>query len=503
MKFSHKFTDKSDLDSVKFHGGRPVLRFALFLTIFFSASYVFYTLKIISSSHSCHGDDLHPSLSSSSSTANRRHLGHRIAAQSQNTQEKTEMKHVVFGIAASASLWDSRKEFIKLWWRPENGMRGFVWIDRPVKTNPIDKLPPVLISGNTSEFPYTNNQGDRSAIRISRIVSETVKRGLKNVRWLVMGDDDTVFITENLVRVLSKYDHRGYYYIGSSSESHLQNIYFSYGMAYGGGGFAISYPLAVAIEKMQGRCLHRYPDLYGSDDRIHACMSELGVPLTKEPGFHQFDIYGNLFGLLAAHPVAPLVSLHHLDILEPIFPNMTRLQSLKHLLTAPNQLDSAALIQHSICYETKKKWTISISWGFAVQVIRGIVPAKDMERPSRTFLNWYKKADYKAYAFNTRPVNRNMCQKAFIFFLSNAKLLESTSNLTVSKYEQHHQILHQECRWKMPDPAKLKEVLVYKQSDPHLWERSPRRNCCRVAESRTKDLVLEVGVCKEGEVAEA
>lgn len=102
-----------------------------------------------------------------------------------------------------------------------------------------------------------------------------------------MGDDDTVFVTENLVRILRKYDHNQMYYIGSLSESHLQNIFFSYSMAYGGGGFAISYPLAKALSKMQDRCIHRYPGLYGSDDRMQACMAELGVPLTKEVGFHQ------------------------------------------------------------------------------------------------------------------------------------------------------------------------------------------------------------------------
>ena len=102
-----------------------------------------------------------------------------------------------------------------------------------------------------------------------------------------MGDDDTVFVTENLVKVLQKYDHNQFYYIGSSSESHMQNIYFSYNMAFGGGGFAISYPLAVALDRMQDRCIQRYPALFGSDDRIQACMAELGVPLTKENGFHQ------------------------------------------------------------------------------------------------------------------------------------------------------------------------------------------------------------------------
>lgn len=102
-----------------------------------------------------------------------------------------------------------------------------------------------------------------------------------------MGDDDTVFVLENLVRILSKYNHEQYYYIGSSSESHVQNIFFSYAMAYGGAGFAISYPLALELEKMQDQCIQRYPSLYGSDDRMQACMAELNVPLTKETGLHQ------------------------------------------------------------------------------------------------------------------------------------------------------------------------------------------------------------------------
>jgi hypothetical protein len=102
-----------------------------------------------------------------------------------------------------------------------------------------------------------------------------------------MGDDDTLFLPQNLVRVLAKYDHNQYYYIGSNSESTDQNAMHSYGMAYGGGGFAISYPLARDLAQVQDDCLHRYPHLYGSDQRVQACLAELGVPLTKEPGFHQ------------------------------------------------------------------------------------------------------------------------------------------------------------------------------------------------------------------------
>ncbi|MCL7036045.1 hypothetical protein MKW94_003094 [Papaver nudicaule] len=315
-----------------------------------------------------------------------------------------------------------------------------------------------------------------------------------------MGDDDTFFVAENLVRVLAKYDHNQYYYIGSLSESHLQNIYFSYGMAYGGGGFAISYPLAVALAKIQDRCIHRYPGLYGSDDRMQACMSELGVPLTKELGFHQYDVYGNLFGLLAAHPVTPLVTLHHLDVVEPIFPNVTRVQALQRLLV-PMKLDSAGLMQQSICYDKKNRWTVSVSWGYAVQIFRGVFSPREMEMPSRTFLNWYKRADYTAYAFNTRPVARNPCQKPFVFFMVNARF-DSTLNLTVTEYVKHR-TPHPTCKWKMASPDDIETILVYKRPDPHLWDKSPRRNCCRILPSNKKGrMVVDVGVCDEGEISE-
>lgn len=422
---------------------------------------------------------------------------HRQALQAIPDSTGTDLKHIVFGIAASARLWDKRKEYIKLWWRPKQ-MRGFIWLEKPVKTGKGDNssLPPWRISANTSHFKYTNKQGHRSAIRISRIVSETFRMGLPDVHWFVMGDDDTVFIPDNLVRVLSKYDHTKPYYIGSLSESHLQNIFFSYSMAYGGGGFAISYPLAKALETMQDKCIQRYPGLYGSDDRIQACMSELGVPLTKEPGFHQYDVYGNLFGLLAAHPLTPLVSLHHLDVVEPIFPNMTRVKALQHLSKAA-KLDSAGIMQQSICYDKEREWSISVSWGYAVQIFRTIFSPRELEMPSRTFLNWYRRADFTAYAFNTRPVTRHPCQKPFIFYLKDVRH-DNASGQIISNYARQ-QVKPPGCRWRIPSPEIINLIRVVKKPDTLLWQ-SPRRNCCRVVASKKSSLDIEVGACREGEI---
>ncbi|RDX71412.1 hypothetical protein CR513_49251, partial [Mucuna pruriens] len=425
----------------------------------------------------------------------------RLTPEQMSKREETELKHIVFGIASSSNLWNIRKEYIKIWWRPKQ-TRGVVWLDKKVKTLRNEGLPDIHISGDTSKFRYTNRQGQRSALRISRVVTETLKLGMKDVRWFVMGDDDTVFMVDNVVRILSKYDHRHFYYIGSSSESHVQNIHFSYAMAYGGGGFAISYPLAQELAKMQDRCIQRYPALYGSDDRIQACMAELGVPLTREPGFHQYDVYGDLLGLLGAHPVTPLVSLHHLDVVQPIFPKMTRVRALQHLMEAVNQ-DSASIMQQSICYDKSNFWSISVSWGYVVQIMRGVLSPRELEMPSRTFLNWYRRADYTAYAFNTRPLAKHPCQKPFVYYMTKTRYDPTTKQL-ISIYSRENS-KSPFCRWKMNSPEKFTSVVVTKRQDPLRWKKSPRKDCCRILASPRKiptTLYIRVGNCQEGEVTE-
>ncbi|KAE8712889.1 homeobox protein BEL1-like protein [Hibiscus syriacus] len=235
------------------HSSRPIPKLMVWLILFVSITYVIYTLKLLTASvHLASGDfpftsslqrrSLTPSFlnqTADSKSPIHRHRNVRekpvSAVQIQgapNQPRPTEIHDIVFGIAASSKLWQQRKEYIKIWFKP-NKMRGVVWLDDRVKYSPEDKrtLPPVRVSSDTSNFAYTNRQGHRSAIRISRIVTETLRLKMDNVRWFVMGDDDTVFITDNLVRILRKYDHTQYYYIGSLSESHLQNIYFSYGMS--------------------------------------------------------------------------------------------------------------------------------------------------------------------------------------------------------------------------------------------------------------------------------
>ncbi|KAE9462219.1 hypothetical protein C3L33_05875, partial [Rhododendron williamsianum] len=140
------------------------------------------------------------------------------------------------------------------------------------------------------------------------------------------------FFRGELGRCSGKYDHTKYYYIGDYSESVLSNLFFSFDQGFGGGGIALSYPLAAAMVKDLKGCIRRYPFVRSADTIIQFCVDEFGVPLTVEKGIHQIDLVGDISGYLSAHPQSPLLSLHHLDFVDPIFPSMGRFQSTNHLM---------------------------------------------------------------------------------------------------------------------------------------------------------------------------
>ncbi|KAI6706901.1 hypothetical protein NL676_009863 [Syzygium grande] len=328
--------------------------------------------------------------------------------------EELMLNHILFGIAGSSRLWTRRKEYVRLWWRPEE-MRGHVWLDEQVPHDD-DSLPPVMVSEDISRFRYTNPTGHPSGLRIARVVAESFRLGLPDVRWFVLGDDDTIFNVDNLVAVLSKYDWSEMVYIGAPSESHSANTYFSHNMAFGGGGIAISYALAEALSKIQDECLERYPKLYGSDDRLHACISEIGVPLTRESGFHQWDIRGNAHGLLSSHPIAPFVSIHHVEAVDPFYPGLSPLESLK-LFTKAMKSEPRSFLQRSICYDQAHHLTFSVSLGYAVQVFPNIVYPRDLERSEQTYVAWNRISQSSEFDLDTRNSLRSLCKKPILFFL--------------------------------------------------------------------------------------
>ncbi|KAJ7981323.1 Protein of unknown function (DUF604) [Quillaja saponaria] len=403
----------------------------------------------------------------------------------------TARQHLLFAIASSSLSWPRRESYVRLWYSP-NSTRAFAFLDRPVlnPSSSLGDIPPVVISGDTSKFPYTFRGGLKSAIRVARVVKEVVDRNESDVRWFVFGDDDTVFFVDNLVNTLSKYDHDEWFYIGSNSESYEQNVKYSFNMAFGGGGFAISHSLATVLARVLDSCLMRYGHLYGSDSRIFSCLAELGVGLTREPGFHQVDMRGSLFGMLTAHPLSPLVSLHHLDAAEPIFPGMNRTLALEHLFEAVN-VDPTRILQQTVCYDRSSSLTFSIAWGFAIQVLEGNELLPDLLSMQRTFTPWRRSANIDAshFMFNMREYPRDPCKRPIIFFLQS---VTSDQHGILSDYTRH---IDGKC---LSDATKnLKRIRVFSgKLDLDVEQmKAPRRQCCNVLVSFNESVIINIRQC--------
>lgn len=409
----------------------------------------------------------------------------------------TNISHIVFGIAGSSRTWKDRKNYSQFWWKP-NITRGFVWLEEELDPNYNsttwpDASPPYRVSSDWRKFKFTSSQ---SAVRISRVVVDSFRVGLPNVRWFVMGDDDTIFFPENLATVLAKYDHRQMYYIGGNSESLEQNVMHAYNMAFGGGGFAISSPLAEELVRIMDGCLNRYFNFYGSDQRVWACVGELGVSLTKERGFHQMDIRDDPFGLLAAHPMAPLVSLHHLDYVQPLFPNQSQLESLR-ILTTAYKVDPARTMQQCFCYYHKYKWSISVSWGYAVQIYPWLLSPKELEIPLRTFRTWRSWSD-GPFTFNTRPLSSDPCKQPIIFYFESIREDEKGKPV-VTTYKKSP--IKQENKCNQANYAHafiIDKILVY--SLKMEWEKVTRRQCCEASKSFwSNTMSISIRNCKHRE----
>ncbi|KAB1220085.1 hypothetical protein CJ030_MR3G005572 [Morella rubra] len=336
----------------------------------------------------------------------------------------TNISHIVFSIAGSMNTWKYKKPYNEAWWRP-NMTRGYLFLDR-APTQEFQPWP-------STSPPFRVNEdlnilriyprlvpSVQVQVRMLRRIMETFKLGDKDVRWYVMADDDTVLFVDNLVEVLAKYNHSKFYYIGSSSEFIPSNGGLSFEMAFGGAGFALSYPLVEVLATQLDDCIERYVHVDFSDFMLHLCLADLGVSLTHEKGFHQIDLRSDISGFLSAHPPSPFLSLHHIDTIDPIFPSMNRFESINHLMKAA-KVDQSRLLQQTICHYRPSNWSFSISWGYSVNVYENIFPQSLLRRPLETFRPWWGNARPSVYMFNTRWTSNDSCEAPHVFFLDSVE----------------------------------------------------------------------------------
>ncbi|KAL3622009.1 hypothetical protein CASFOL_034205 [Castilleja foliolosa] len=332
----------------------------------------------------------------------------------------TNLSHLAFVLLGSEKAWHKRKSYIESWWRP-NSTRGLLYLD----VGPTGDLlpwspasPPYRVSQNLTDFVHRTKARSPVIIRLVHGIKEALAEldDHENLRWLVMGDDDSVFLVDNIVDVLAGYDHNQYYYIGGQSEFIMSNHWFSFNQGFGGAGFMLSYPLAKALAKDMENCLTRHGGLIGADTITMACVADVGVNLSPHKGIHQIDLRGDISGFLSSHPKSPLLSLHHFDKVDPIFPTMDRFESTRHLMKAA-AVDQSRMLQQTICYHRPSNWSFSISWGYSAHIYEKIMTRSYLQKPIETFRTWSSTPRARPhYMFNTRLPSNGSCEAPHVFF---------------------------------------------------------------------------------------
>ena len=183
----------------------------------------------------------------------------------------------------------------------------------------------------------------------------------------------------------------------------------------------------------------------------------------------QLDVRGDPYGVLAAHPVAPLVSLHHLDYLQPLFPNLTRIDALKKLVSA-YKADPGRTLQQTFCYDLKRNWSVSVSWGYTVQLYPYLVTAKELGTARLTFKTW-RTRQMGPFTFNTRSVSPDPCENPVLYFFDGVEMAGSGRTLTT--YKRHVNNSENVCD--QVDYAPALAIQSFKvsalQFNPDLWNK--------------------------------
>ncbi|MCD7469492.1 hypothetical protein HAX54_008590 [Datura stramonium] len=344
----------------------------------------------------------------------------------------TNISHLVFGLLGSERAWHYRKPYIESWWRP-NVTKGHLFLDVPPTGDLLPwslNSPPYRISDDVPKLINETKHVDPRVLRMVHGIMEVVREAHEEVRWVIMGDDDSIFFVDNMVDILAQYDHTKYYYFGGHSEFILANFFFSFHQAFGGAGIILSYPLAREFANNVISCLKRYSLLRSADKTTMSCISDIGVNLSPLQGIHQIDLRGDLSGFLSSHPKSLLMSLHHFDTIDPIFPFMDRAQSGYHLQNAA-KYDQSRMLQQTICYKRSNNWTFSVSWGYSAHIYENIMPRSFIQNPIETFRTWGNNTLPPHYLFDTRNFTWDPCEAPHMYFFKSAEKTPRNKILTI------------------------------------------------------------------------
>ncbi|KAI3988482.1 hypothetical protein MKX01_026296 [Papaver californicum] len=165
---------------------------------------------------------------------------------------------------------------------------------------------------------------------------------------------------------------------------------------------------------------------------------------------------------------------------------MTQLDSVKMLMDNAYKREPGRTLQQSVCYDSKRDWSISVSWGYTVQIYPYFLSAQELCTPLQSFRTWSTWSE-NLFTFNVRPVDSDPCEGPFIFFLD--KLVKGRRRETVSTYKSYFDQIGMKCYHpKYVAAMKVKTVVIPSSTmENNQWLKGPRRQCCEIRNGNSAD----------------
>jgi hypothetical protein len=327
---------------------------------------------------------------------------------------------ILINVAPSAEQWRRNFENVYSVWGLE--LPYVYWF-----TNFTDGIPP--------KKPHAIRvEAESVATRFMMMVDEALRVVPLSVKWFICVDEDTYLFVENVLAALSDYDPAIPWYLGDISED-LQGLDWYTRMAYGGGGAVMSRPVVEALTGSDvvnlRTCRKKYERVDTGDDKLARCIADLGVPFTRQPGFHQVDIRGDpRLVVQYLYSREPILSYHHVYAHWPLFlhedsalKGMQRLFASYRIHQARHELFLALHFTHSAA----RKLTVAINIGWSIRIWAKAVPSKYFTKfvPEYGYAPWQPKLG-KGYNFDSEPVDLDFhCTAASFEWRASASVSDS------------------------------------------------------------------------------
>lgn len=137
---------------------------------------------------------------------------------------------------------------------------------------------------------------------------------------------------------------------------------------------------------------------------------------------------------------------------------MTQMAAFDHLFRSAH-LDPSRILQQTICYDNSKLLTVSVSWGYVVQIFEGNQLIVDLLSVPETFTHWKRgrSSSILSYMFDTREFNKDPCKKPDVFFFESIVQRQGRvqSNFTMHGLEI--------CQERKGPTKNLKQITIFSQ----------------------------------------